>query len=339
MVENISLKVNVVSGSSVPKYRQIIGGILELIRSGELRVGDRIPSINELCREKALSQDTVLTAYTDLKTRGVITSSVGKGYYVSRVEDNHRVFLLFDKLASYKETLYEAFKKSLRGKGVERLYFHYNDPDIFATLIDTVAGKYTDYVIMPLVHPKATESLAILPRKKVYILDQGRSHFAKRFGGICQNFAGDIYDVLSSVTAEVVRYGKLVLVVRMQKAHYGEITRGFKRFCSEHRLPCAVVRNIGQNSLEVPSAYIVVDDRDLVDLVKKVLAQHMRLGTDIGVLSYNECPLKEVIAGGITTISTDFAAMGRSMAEMIVSGTREYRDNPFGMLRRHSFQG
>ncbi|HUI64007.1 MAG TPA: GntR family transcriptional regulator [Bacteroidota bacterium] len=338
MVKNSLVKVNLVSGSSVPKYRQIIGAIVELIRARELRPGDRIPSINELCARHGVSQDTVLTAYSELKTRGVITSSVGKGYYVSRLEGNHRIFLLFDKLASYKETLYEAFKGALDGKAVERLYFHYNDPEIFATLVEAASGKYTEYVIMPLAHAKAVESLEHLPRKKVYILDQGRTQLSNRFAGICQNFAGDIYDVLSTVTSAVERYRKLFLIVRSLKSHYGEIARGFKRYCTEHHVRCAVIPSASGHALEAPAAYIVVDDRDLVDLIKRVDVQHLRLGSEIGLLSYNESPLKEVIAGGITTISTDFASMGRSIAEMILSGRHEYKDNPFGMIRRNSFR-
>jgi len=339
MVKNSLVKVNLDSASSVPKYRQIIGAIEELIRAGELRPGDRLPSINELCARHGLSQDTVLTAYSELKTRGMITSSIGKGYYVSRLEDHHRIFLLFDKLTSYKETLYEAFKEALHGKAIERLYFHYNDPEIFATLIEAAAGKYTEYVIMPLAHPKTTESLEELPRRKVYILDQGRTQLSDRFAGICQNFAGDIYNVLSGVASAVERYHKLILIVRSLRSHYGDIARGFKRFCTERHVPSAVIQSASGHTVESPSAYVVVDDRDLVDLIKKLDAQHFRLGSEIGLLSYNESPLKEVIAGGITTISTDFASMGHSIAEMILSGKREYRDNPFGMIRRNSFQG
>jgi DNA-binding LacI/PurR family transcriptional regulator len=38
---------------------------------------------------------------------------------------------------------------------------------------------------------------------------------------------------------------------------------------------------------------------------------------DIGMISYNDSLLKEVIEGGITTISTDFKLMGKQLAEMI----------------------
>jgi DNA-binding LacI/PurR family transcriptional regulator len=57
----------------------------------------------------------------------------------------------------------------------------------------------------------------------------------------------------------------------------------------------------------------------------------------MGILSYNEIPMKGIIASGISTISTDFAQMGKSLVEMILSGKREKIDNPFVLTKRHSF--
>ena len=37
-----------------------------------------------------------------------------------------------------------------------------------------------------------------------------------------------------------------------------------------------------------------------------------RLRSDIGAVSYNETPLKGIVAPGITTMQTDFAHMGSS---------------------------
>jgi hypothetical protein len=47
--------------------------------------------------------------------------------------------------------------------------------------------------------------------------------------------------------------------------------------------------------------------------------------------------LKSVIADGITTITTDFEAMGKTMANMVVTGNREIVENPFIFIDRHSF--
>ncbi len=323
----------------VPKYRQIVEGILGMIRSGALTKGDRIPSLNVLCQRHGLSQDTVLMAYNELKSRGIVSATVGKGYFVenANVDVTHRVFLLFDKLAPYKETLYEAFKQSLKGRGSERLYFHYNDPAIFRTLIESAAGHYTDYVVMPLPVRSAASTVGLLPLKRTFMLDQGRARFGPRYPGIYQNFRVDIQTVLSTVVPTIRKYHRLVLVLRHRKAHFNEIAGGFKSFCDEHHLRHTIIGPLDARDVQKRTAYIVVDDHDLVTLVKQAHTLGAVLGGEIGVISYNESPLKEVIGGGITTISTDFAQMGRSLAEMIIGGKRTCKDNPFTITRRESF--
>ena len=42
----------------------------------------------------------------------------------------------------------------------------------------------------------------------------------------------------------------------------------------------------------------------------------------IGIISYNETPLKKVVENGITTISTDFKAMGKLLANMILENKK-----------------
>jgi DNA-binding LacI/PurR family transcriptional regulator len=71
--------------------------------------------------------------------------------------------------------------------------------------------------------------------------------------------------------------------------------------------------------------------------VRYSIEKQMMLGADMGIISYNETPLKGIIASGITTISTDFAQMGKSMVEMVLSGKHEKKVNPFIMYERRSF--
>lgn len=84
-------------------------------------------------------------------------------------------------------------------------------------------------------------------------------------------------------------------------------------------------------------AFVVVDDRVLEFLVRYSIGKQMLLGTNMGIISYNETPLKGIIASGITTISTDFGQMGRSMADKIVNHQKLKLDNRFIMNRRSSF--
>jgi DNA-binding LacI/PurR family transcriptional regulator len=60
------------------------------------------------------------------------------------------------------------------------------------------------------------------------------------------------------------------------------------------------------------------------------------VGKDIGIISYNETPLKKFILDGITTISTDFRHMGEKAGELILSKKKQHIENPFEIRIRSS---
>ncbi|TSA34965.1 MAG: GntR family transcriptional regulator [Porphyromonadaceae bacterium] len=103
MSKTIDIKFE--ANPSTPKYRQIIETILQKIQVGDLKKGEKIPSLNMLCKRYGLSQDTVLMAYNELKAKGIITSQVGKGYYIQNenTDFKHNILLVFDRLSAYKE--------------------------------------------------------------------------------------------------------------------------------------------------------------------------------------------------------------------------------------------
>lgn len=91
--------------SKIPKYKQIISLIENAIISGELKAGDQLPSLNTLRNKFKISRDTIITAFNEMKARGVIYSVVGKGYYVKTtdIKVQIKILLLFDELNAFKE--------------------------------------------------------------------------------------------------------------------------------------------------------------------------------------------------------------------------------------------
>jgi DNA-binding LacI/PurR family transcriptional regulator len=82
--------------------------------------------------------------------------------------------------------------------------------------------------------------------------------------------------------------------------------------------------------------YISLTENDLISLVEKAIASPFKVGTDVGVISYNETPLKKIILNGITTISTDFQLMGQKTAELIQNNSKEHIELPFYLTLRAS---
>ena len=77
-------------------------------------------------------------------------------------------------------------------------------------------------------------------------------------------------------------------------------------------------------------------DDDLVTLIERLISEKFEIGKTVGVISYNETPLKKIILNGITTISTDFQLMGAKAAEMILNNKQTHVEVPFYLNRRAS---
>ncbi len=69
---------------SPPLYHRVAEEIHELIRSGTLRAGEKVPSVRRLSHQQGVSVSTVLQAYQRLEDNGVIEARPQSGYYVRR---------------------------------------------------------------------------------------------------------------------------------------------------------------------------------------------------------------------------------------------------------------
>jgi DNA-binding LacI/PurR family transcriptional regulator len=74
----------------------------------------------------------------------------------------------------------------------------------------------------------------------------------------------------------------------------------------------------------------------LLHAVKKINESNLQLAKDVGLISYNDSLLKEIVEGGITTISTDFTYMGKRLAQMIQSQQIQRIENPSKLTLRNS---
>jgi len=67
----------------VPIYRQIIRQIENAVLSGRLKTGERLPTIRSLAVELKINPNTIAKAYGELEIRGILTTQVGSGTYIS----------------------------------------------------------------------------------------------------------------------------------------------------------------------------------------------------------------------------------------------------------------
>ena len=321
---------------SIPKYQQIVFSVEKAIIRGKLKKGDKIPSINAISLENNLSRDTVLMAFNELKTRGIIESVVGKGYYITseNVSIKQKALLLFDELNAFKEDLYNAFISNLDSSFDVDIYFHHFNPHVFSTIIENNIGDYSFYIIMP-ANLKGTEAIINkLPEDRVYILDQMPKEL-KKYPAIYQNFKKDIFDKLNSLQDNISKYHTLVFISSDDKQPEG-MKKGFIQFCETHHYPYLIVNNLDEHLVSKGNLYILPDDKDLLGVIKQAKSFGLFLPNDIGIISYNDTLLKDIVEGGITTISTDFKFMGKRLAQMIMHNEHQQIENPNKLIIRHS---
>ena len=79
----MDITINVTDG--VPIYRQIVNQVKYLVASGLLLPGEELPPIRTLALQLKVTPNTVVKAYDDLETAGVVHKRRGSGTFVSEV--------------------------------------------------------------------------------------------------------------------------------------------------------------------------------------------------------------------------------------------------------------
>lgn len=328
--------IKITENSGNPKYKQIVGSIENAIVKGMLKKGDKLPSLNSIKHQHALSRDTVLTAFNELKTRGIVQSIVGKGYYVisEDIDVSQKIFLLFDEFNSFKENLYNSFLAGLGASVQVDIFFHHFNLEVFNKLINDNVGDYSNYVIMPANLKGAETVIKRLPNDKVYILDQMPSELME-YPSIYQNFKKDVYEGLLAGRKQIKNYKKVILLYDKERQPLG-ILEGFNLFCNDYAIQNEVIETLSNRVLSKGELYILLDDKNLIRIIKRTKEQNFKLVKDLGIISYNDTLLKEVVEGGVTTISTDFTLMGERLAKMILNKEFAQVENPNSLIIRKS---
>lgn len=332
----------VIKGSSkVPKYQQVADFILSTIGVGTVKVGDKIPSINETSEEFLLSRDTVEKAYKNLRKRGVITAVRGKGFYVSSTSKNigHRILLIFNKLSDHKKTIYNSFIKKLGDTSSVDLQIHHSDSKMLEKIIMDNLGKYDYYVIMPHLHSeedRAREAINKIPKEKLLLINKDMDGIDGTYGCVYEDFANDIVQALTTGLKRISKYNKLYLVFPTDSYYCTGIQDGFINFCRRNEFRYEIISTAHAHELKARELYIVIEETDLVEIIKRATAKNLQLGKTVGVITYNDSPFKEILAGGISVLSTDFERMGAEVADMIQTCSRRKVKNPFSLILRSS---
>lgn len=334
-------QIRVNSRSETPKYWQIYNSIIEGIEEQSIMPGYKLPSIYEVSGEFDISHGTVEKAYRLLKANGIINSVNGKGFYVCHTPIGHKlkVFLLFNKLSAHKKIIYDSLVESLGPDVSIDFHIYNNDFQRFSNLIAQENAGHTHYVIIPHFFDQEEKARAVinsLPKHKLVIVDKFVEGITGEYAAVYQNFQADIEYALTEALPLLKKYHTLNILFPAQSYHPKAILNGFYSFCHAHGFKARVIYNPKDEQIRSGNAYIDLMEDDLVTMVKKIKQTPFTLGQDVGILSYNDTPIKEIILDGITVMSADFAEMGRMAARLIRENRPIHVENPFRLIVRQS---
>ena len=327
--------------SQVPVYKQIVGQVEALVRSGEYAEGCLLPSMNELSAMLDISKETVKKAYSILRNKGFIDARQGKGFYVSAagVSEKMSVLVLFDKLSNYKQVLFNSFAGEIGDAAEITIRLHNQNVDLLEYYVDY-------YVITPhfpldaASQKRVLKILTRIPNRKLILVDHWMKELPGNYGAVYQDFANDAYEGLGYGLKKLKTCSRFNVVTLPSSLYYASVGKAVERFCRDNGIAVEFHTEITPEIIREKEVYLILNsqyDLGLIELVRRARERNYRVGRDISIISYNESPINEIILNGLTTISTDFRQMGVLVARMILEKSLSKVKCDFQMIRRNTF--
>ncbi|WP_293947026.1 MULTISPECIES: GntR family transcriptional regulator [unclassified Sphingobacterium] len=322
------------------KYLQLVDHIHTLIEKDDLHIGDRIPSLNQLQDQLGMSKETVLKGLNYLLEKGVIESVYRKGYYVKKKQVHHsyRILLLLDKMNTMREQIYQSLLAETKGAAAIDVYFHHHNFNVFRNIITENINNYTHFVIVTFLKDDPAPIINLIPPNKRIIIDYNQLGLSGDYTAIYQDYEYDIYNSLTLLQHNIKKYQRIILIAHPEALHAKHVINGFICYCKESGIDYDILPEVDETKFEQYCAFITFSryDSDDVSLIKLAKKHGFTLGEDIGLISYNDTDVKEILEGGITVISTDFWAMGKTAAGAILQKKILNERNPTQVIIRKS---
>jgi DNA-binding transcriptional regulator YhcF (GntR family) len=319
------------------KSGQIASAIEGAIQQGILVPGNKLPTVNDGVKQFGVARKTLVKAYLQLIDKGLVESIHRRGYFVlhNKSKAKKRVLLLIHSFDPQLQLLYDIFSKNMGNDCEIDLYFHHYNIQVFEMVINRNLGKFDNYLISSFNHSRIPKVISRIPRRQLLIISRN-DKIAAEYYHVIQDFHQGTVSALQSAYHLLKKYEEMVLCYPGPKGHSLTLKNGFEYFCKKHSLSHSVVESLVNEEIHREKAYFVIEDSDLVKVIKCCKTRNWILGKDIGLLAYNETPLKEVIRDGISVVSCDFEQMAIEMVKYIDTGHPVQKSIPIRFIERNS---
>lgn len=284
-----------------------------------------------------MARKTVVRAYEKLRNAGLIESRPKSGYYVinNKPSRKQKVLLIIHSFVGHWETIYHSFREQVNDVCEIDIYFHHYNIKVLELLVTRYVNAYDLFIISSFDHPKIKNVVGRIPAYKVLLISR-KDRLDDTYNYIIQDFFEGTYNALSQAKEKLEGYRKINLSFPVKEGHSNTLKQGFDKFCDDHGMDHSTVNSLNELEIRKGEAYLTINDNDLIHLLKVCRQQNWQLGRDVGVLSYNETPLKQVIREGISVISCDFMRMAGEMAGFIRERKNAKTNLPIEFIERNS---
>ncbi|MGF1558692.1 MAG: GntR family transcriptional regulator [Flavobacteriaceae bacterium] len=336
-------KIKIDKTDKTPKYLQLAQSISTLIDFGILKINDQIPSVQRLAEHLNLSRETVFKALGMLSEKGILIPVKRKGYFIqkSNITIDNRVLLMLDKMTPFKEEIYNALRNTLSDKSEVEIFLHHGNNQLFKSIIQENINNFNYFVISTFLDQSDSEAIAILnsiPNGKLILIDKFEKEVKKTQSQIYQDFESNIFESLMEIKEILLKYKEIILVAPEIAPHRFPVIEGFKNFCEQNLFNFSIIEKENIDTIQTNTLYLLTGAKEdnLVKIIKFCRNKGYSLGKEIGIISYNETQMKEILEGGITVISTNFYQMGVKAAQLIINRTFAIEANPSRIIVRNS---
>jgi DNA-binding LacI/PurR family transcriptional regulator len=251
-----------------------------------------------------------------------------------------RILLVFNRISDFKKVIYDSFVNTLNDEATVDLFIQRHDSEGFHNLINNNICKYDYFVILLQYNGVNEDTLAILkkiPPQKLILIDKKTDLLSGNFSCIYQDYQDDIFNALQQLSKNLQHYSKLYLVYPPDNYYPQEVKEGLLAYCRQQtEICCAIVEDVSSVLVQKGTAFLLMSEVHLAKSVKICLNKNLKIGSEVGLVSYNDQPYKELLSDGITVLTTDFALMGQKAAQIILTHQQEHFRLPFNVLLRQS---
>jgi DNA-binding transcriptional regulator YhcF (GntR family) len=343
----MKIKITVDHNSQTPLYKQLVRNFQDHKSKGDFKVGDLIPSMNDLSKELNISKETVKKAYSILREMEIIESAQGKGFYISHKNNGKiKTLLLFDKISTYKQVLFNSFAETIGDRAGITIHLHNQDINLFEFFVNDNIDNFDYYIITPHfplstdIQKRAIKILKKIPNRKLILLDHNIEKLKGNFGSVYQDFENDIYNGLTKEIDFLRKYNQLNVISLPGSMYAPRLKKGIKKFADENQFNTIFLDSINVGNIQANDSYLILNgqvDIKLIELINTAKAKGYKIGKDIGIVSYNESPINDIILDGLTVFSTDFRQMGELAAKMIIEKSLIKVKCDFKLIKRNTF--